>query len=309
MALGPRSRETLLRVAQEALANAARHARARRLDVDLVTAGRVVELRVADDGRGLVPGAEGRGLGLRLARERLGELGGAAAAGERAGPGHPSHRDPADGRPMTAVLIVDDHPVVRQGLRFLLEQQPGLTVAGEAADGAAAARLAGELSPDVVLLDLVMPGEDGAEVVRRIRRRAPRAGIVVLTSYHSDELISRTLRAGALSYMLKETEPADLVRAVRAAARGESVLHPHVAARVLSDLRGEAPDDGLTPRELEVLARIARGQGNRDIAVGLGIAEETVKTHVSNLLAKLRLADRTQAAVYALRRRLVPLDE
>jgi NarL family two-component system response regulator LiaR len=193
-------------------------------------------------------------------------------------------------------------------VRSLLEQA-GMEVAAEAADGDAAVRLAGELRPDVVLLDLVLPGEDGAEVMRRVRRVAPGAALVVLTSYHGDELVARTIRAGALSYLLKDSEPDELVRAVRAAARGESVLHPHVAARVVGALRGERLAEGLTARELEVLTRVARGQTNREIAAGLHVSEQTVKTHVSSVLAKLRLADRTQAAVYALRRRLVPLDD
>jgi NarL family two-component system response regulator LiaR len=210
---------------------------------------------------------------------------------------------------VTRLLIVDDHPVVRRGLRSLLESQAGLEVVGEAGDGGSAPALAAELRADVVVLDLVLGDEDGAEVVRQIRRRAPRAAVVVLTSYHGDELIARSLRAGALSYLLKDSEPDELVKAVRAAARGESVLHPHVAARVLGQLRGERLTDDLTPREMEVLTRIARGQTNREIAAGLYVSDETVKSHVSSVLAKLRLADRTQAAVYALRRGLVPLDE
>jgi two-component system, NarL family, response regulator LiaR len=207
------------------------------------------------------------------------------------------------------LLIADDHPIVRQGVRFLLEQHRDLEVVGEAGEGAVAVRLAEELKPDVILLDLVMPGQDGVETIRELRRRARGVRILVLTSYHGDELIYRAIRAGALSYLLKDVEAGELVRAVRAAARGESVLHPRVAARVLSGLRGDELTEGLTRRELEVLTRLARGDTNREIAAALHISEETVKTHVSNLLAKLQVESRTQAALYALRRKLVLPDE
>jgi NarL family two-component system response regulator LiaR len=207
------------------------------------------------------------------------------------------------------VLLVDDHPIVRQGVRFLLEEQRDMEVVGEAADGTAAVDLAERLGPDVMLLDLAMPGRDGVETIRELRRRTPAVRIVVLTSYHGDDLIYRTIRAGALSYLLKDVEAAELLQAVRAAARHESVLHPRVAARVLGGLRGEELGEGLTARELDVLARIARGDSNREIAAGLGISEQTVKTHVSNLLGKLHLEHRTQAAVYALRHRLVRFED
>lgn len=210
---------------------------------------------------------------------------------------------------MIRLLIADDHLIARQGIRFLLEQHRDLEVVGEAADGAEAVRMAGELQPDVMLLDLVMPGQDGVETIRELRLRARRARIVVLTSYHGDELIYGAVRAGALSYLLKDVDAADLVQAVRAAARGESTLHPRVAARVLSGLRGDELTEGLTRRELDVLTRLARGDTNREIAAGLHISEETVKTHVSNLLSKLHVESRTQAALYALRRNLVQPDD
>lgn len=210
---------------------------------------------------------------------------------------------------MIRLLIADDHPIVRQGVQFMLEQHRDLEVVGEAEDGAAAVQLAEELKPDVVLLDLVMPGQDGVETIRELRRRARATRVVVLTSYHGDELIYGAVRAGALSYLLKDMDPRELVQAVRAAARGESVLHPRVAARVLSGLRGDELTEGLTRRELEVLTRLARGNANREIAAELHISEETVKTHVSNLLAKLHVESRTQAALYALRRNLVLPDE
>lgn len=212
---------------------------------------------------------------------------------------------------MIRIVIVDDHAVVRQGLRFLLEQQADMQVVGEGENGEQAIRLVEELLPDVLLLDLLMPKMDGVTAVREIIRLAPITRIIILTSYFEDDQIFSVIKAGALSYLLKDTRPAELVAAVQAAARGESILHPVVAARVLREMQsqGQSPLNELTPRELDVLARIARGRSNHEIAVELTIGEQTVKTHVSNILSKLHLADRTQAAIYALQKRLVPLDE
>ncbi|MBV9257374.1 MAG: response regulator transcription factor [Ktedonobacteraceae bacterium] len=212
---------------------------------------------------------------------------------------------------MIQVLIVDDHAVVRQGIRFLLEQQPDIVVVGEGSNGAEAIKLAADLLPDVILLDLLMPEMDGVTAVREIKRITPATQIIVLTSYYEDDQIFGVIKSGALSYLLKDTTPSDLVAAVRAASRGESVLHPMVAARVLREMKqqSQSPLNELTPRELEVLMRIARGRSNHEIALDLCIGEQTVKTHVSNILSKLHLADRTQAAIYALQQRLVPLKE
>lgn len=210
---------------------------------------------------------------------------------------------------MIQVLIVDDHAVVRQGIRFLLEQQPDIVVVDEGCNGTQAIKLATDLLPDVILLDLLMPEMDGVTAVREIKRITPATQIIVLTSYYEDDQIFGVIKSGALSYLLKDTTPHDLVTAVRAAARGESVLHPMVAARVLREMKQQSPLNELTPRELEVLMRIARGRSNHEIALDLGIGEQTVKTHVSNILSKLHLADRTQAAIYALQQRLVPLKE
>jgi NarL family two-component system response regulator LiaR len=204
------------------------------------------------------------------------------------------------------VLIVDDHAVVRQGVRGYLEAQPDISIAGEAASGEEAVRLAADQVPDVVLMDLLMPGMDGVEATRRVRRVSPRSQVVVLTSYHEDVHIFPAIKAGALSYLLKDVGPEELAGAVRAAARGEAVLHSHVATRVMQELRGtrrEVPNPfaELTNRELEVMHLIAEGLSNALIAERLVLSEKTVKGYVSNILSKLHLADRTQAAVLAWR--------
>ena len=208
------------------------------------------------------------------------------------------------------VLIVDDHAVVRQGLRFMLEQRPDMEIVGEAGDGEQAITLAADLLPDVVLLDLLMPNIDGITAVREIKRLVPSTQIIILTSYHEDEQIFQAIKAGALSYLLKDASAEELITAVRAAAQGESKLHPAVATRVLREMRQRqsALHNDLTPRELDVLKHIARGHSNPEIAAELVISEPTVRTHVANILSKLQLADRTQAAIYALQHRLVPLN-
>jgi NarL family two-component system response regulator LiaR len=208
------------------------------------------------------------------------------------------------------VLLVDDHAVVRQGVRAFLETQPDIVVVGEAESGEAAVRLATEHAPDVALVDLLMPGMDGVETTRQLAARSPRTRVIVLTSYHEDEHIFPAIRAGALSYLLKSVGATELAEAVRKAAAGEAVLHPRVAARVVRELhgrRGEEPNPfrELSERELGVLRLLADGLSNTEIAERLAISEHTVKSHVGNILAKLQLADRTQAAVYAWRQGIV----
>jgi DNA-binding NarL/FixJ family response regulator len=201
------------------------------------------------------------------------------------------------------VLIVDDHAVVREGLRTFLDLQDGIEVVGEAGDGEQAVREAERLRPDVVLVDLVMPKLDGVQTMRALRERVPSARAVVLTSYLDDERLLPAIRAGAAGYLLKNVQPQELARAVRTAAAGEALIDPAVAARLveaLDDGRGDRAEQ-LTRREREVLALLARGFANKRIAAELGIAEKTVKTHVSNVLAKLGVSDRTQAALYASR--------
>ena len=205
---------------------------------------------------------------------------------------------------MIRVLIADDHAVVRQGLRTYLELQDDVEVVAEAADGEAAVEAAARLAPDVVLLDLAMPRLDGVAALRVLRERAPAARVIVLTSFGEDERLFNALRAGAAGFLLKDTEPAELVRAIRTAHAGQAPLSPAVATRVVEQLAdGGRPRalDALTPRELDVLRLIARGRSNKRIALELGVAEKTVKTHVGHVLAKLDLSDRTQAALYAAR--------
>jgi NarL family two-component system response regulator LiaR len=202
------------------------------------------------------------------------------------------------------VLIADDHAVVRRGLRTYLELQDDVEVVAEAGDGEAAVREAARHEPDVVLLDLAMPQLDGVGALRRLRERVPEARVVVLTSFGEDDRLFAALRAGAAGFLLKDTEPPDIVRAIRSAHAGHSPLSPATAARVVEELtRGGRPRaaDLLTPRELDVLRLIARGQSNKRIALELGVAEKTVKTHVGHVLSKLGLSDRTQAALYAVR--------
>ncbi len=212
------------------------------------------------------------------------------------------------------VVIVDDHRVVRQGVRAFLETYPDITVVAEATSGQEATHLAAHHAPDVMLMDLVMPGMDGVEATRAVKRVSPRTQIIVLTSYHEDEHIFPAIRAGAISYLLKDVAPEDLADAVRKAARGEAVLHPRVAARLIQELHAAretpsptapSPFAELTERELEVLRLVAQGMSNAAIAEALVISERTVKSHVSNILSKLHLSDRTQAAVYAWKKGLM----
>ena len=215
-------------------------------------------------------------------------------------------------KPIT-VLLVDDHEVVRQGVRFFLEAHSDFVVVGEAESGKAAVKLAEEHIPDVVLMDLVMPQMDGVEATRQVKNISPRTQVVVLTSYHEDEHIFPALQAGAISYILKDIRMEELADVIKRAAHDEVTLHPRVAARIIQELHGTKRDEinpltELTNREMEVLKLIANGLSNSEIAGQLVITEHTVKGHVSNILSKLHLADRTQAAVYAWRKGVVQRD-
>ena len=208
------------------------------------------------------------------------------------------------------ILLVDDHALVRSGVRAYLETQPELVVVAEASSGQEAVQQVAEYAPDVVLMDLVMPDMDGVEATRRVREVSPRTQVVVLTSFHEDTHIFPAIKAGAISYLLKDIGPAELAEAIRAAARGEAILHPKVAARLLQELRGNRTQTinvytELSEREQEVLRLIAEGMSNAEMAEKLVLSEKTVKSHVSNILNKLHLADRTQAAVFAWREGVV----
>ena len=208
------------------------------------------------------------------------------------------------------ILLVDDHAVVREGLRNFLALQDGLEIVGEAGDGAEAIEQAQRLDPDVILMDLLMPGLDGIGAMRQLRVHSPRSRVVVLTSFLEDERVLPAIQAGAAGYLLKNVEPAELARAIRAAHAGEAIIDPTAAARLVHAIADDArprieEPERLTRRERDVLELIARGRSNKRIALELGISEKTVKTHVGHLLAKLGVSDRTQAALMAVEEGLV----
>jgi two-component system, NarL family, response regulator LiaR len=203
------------------------------------------------------------------------------------------------------VLIVDDHAVVRQGLRMFLTLDSELEVIGEAVDGKQAVQLAGELNPDVILMDLLMPVMGGIEAIGLIRQAHPDIEIIALTSVLEDSSVIGAVRAGAIGYLLKDTQSDELIRAIKAASQGQVQLSPKAAARLMREVRAPQSPESLTERETEVLRLLAQGHSNKEIAQQLTIGEKTVKTHVSNILSKLNVASRTQAALYAVRIGLV----
>jgi len=206
--------------------------------------------------------------------------------------------------PTIRLLIVDDHPIVRQGLRTFLSSRPGLEVIGEASDGDEAVAQAARLAPDVVLVDLVMPRGGGLDAIRRIRAAGERPKVVVLTSFAGDDQVVDAVRAGAAAYLLKDVPPVELEAAIRLVHRGGVLLDPSVVGSVMAEVARAEPIPGvdeLTARERQVLSLLAQGRSNRELAAELYVSEKTVKTHVSSILAKLRLTDRTQAALFAVR--------
>ena len=216
-----------------------------------------------------------------------------------------------------SVLVVDDHQVVRQGLRTFLELQPDIRVVGEAGDGETAVELVRQLQPDVVLMDLVMPQLDGIAATRQVKALGGQTKVIALTSFTEDDKVFPAIQAGASSYLLKDVSPEELVEAIRAAHRGEARLHPNIARKLMEQVQSSAPyaqqvrhslPEELTGRELDVVRLVARGCSNHQIAQELVISDKTVKTHISHILSKLQLEDRTQLAIYAIRQGLVDLE-
>jgi NarL family two-component system response regulator LiaR len=217
--------------------------------------------------------------------------------------------------PVIQVLVADDHAIVREGLRWLISTEPGMVLVGEARDGVEAVQQAQALQPDVILMDLVMPRKDGIEAIGEIKRDDPDARILVLTSFAEDERVFSAIKAGALGYLIKDSSPQDLVEGIREVYRGEPSMDPTIAQKLMRELQRSArgsqlppTEEPLTERELDVLKLVAQGLTNQEIADRLVVSERTVRTHVSNILDKLHLANRTQAALYALREGLAQLD-
>ena len=225
-----------------------------------------------------------------------------------------SDTDMMDSTEKIKVLIVDDHQVVRQGLRTFLELQEDILVVGEAGDGQAAVEMVCQLNPNVVLMDLVMPRLDGITATRQVKSLASHVNVIALTSFTEDDKVFPAIQAGASGYLLKDVSPDDLVEAIRAAYRGEARLHPDIARKLMEQVASQrtpardTPLVELTEREHEVTRLVAQGCSNQEIAKELVISEKTVKTHVSNILSKLQLEDRTQLAIYAIRKGLVQPD-
>lgn len=211
------------------------------------------------------------------------------------------------------ILIADDHAIVRKGLRTVITSEPGMEVIGEAADGVEAVLKAEALQPDVILLDVMMPRQDGLEAIRQIKASNPAARILVLTSFAGDDKVFPALKLGALGYLLKDSTPEQLVQAIYDVYRGESSLHPTIALKLIREIKQPSDlsptEDPLTEREVEVLKLVARGLTNQEIAEELVISERTVGNHIGNILGKLHLANRTQAALYALREGLASLED
>ncbi len=305
------SQLVLLRCLQEALANVRKHAAATRIGVRVSsTPDGAAQLAVTDDGRGFDVAARRDGFGLDGMTERVALAGGELDVSSSHG-GHDTGRAAARNtrgqgdRVMIRLLIVDDHPVVRAGLVGILSDEPGFEVVGEASDGEQAVRIAAATRPDVVLMDLRMPGVGGVGATAQITA-AGKSKVLILTTYETDDQILAAIEAGASGYLLKASPQAEIVAGIRSVAAGQTALSPHVAARLVERMRAPAPEAILTARETEVLQLVARGNSNKQIAVALGIGESTVKTHLLKIFEKLGVADRTRAVTLAMERGLLP---
>ena len=297
----------LYRIAQEAIRNVMAHARARHVEVIVAADAETVSLTVRDDGIGFSPDTANRRASARPPRPEPAGRPRARAPGAvrdqlRARPRH--RRSRGGGTDVIRVLIVDDHLVVRTGLEQLLESADDITVVAAVGEGERAAELAAEHLPDVVLMDLSMPGIGGAEATRRIRACAPTVNVVVLTSFSDRERILEALDAGALGYLLKDIEPDELMRGIHAAARGESPLAPKAALALITERSGPPQGQALTRREREVLSLVGRGLPNKLIARELSISEKTVKAHLTRAFQRIGVSDRTQAALWAHRHQI-----
>ena len=291
------------RIVQEALTNALKHAGRARATVHVRYRADAVELEVVDDGLGNGD-AGGSGHGLVGIRERVGVYGGELEAGPQPEGGLPSSRTVALFRTMIRVLLADDQGLVRAGFRMILRAEPDIEVVGEAADGREAVTRTSELNPDVVLMDIRMPGLDGIEATRRVTALDVPARVLVLTTFDLDEYVYESLRAGASAFLLKDAPEQQLVAAVRVVADGGSLFSPSVTRRLIEQFaRPTAPTstalEELTAREQEVLRLVARGRSNAEIASELVVSEHTAKTHVASILQKLQLRNRVQAVVLA----------
>jgi NarL family two-component system sensor histidine kinase LiaS len=297
----------LFRIVQEALSNALRHSKATRLEIKLAHPADAVRLSIRDNGMGFqLDESKITSYGLKSMGERVNEIGGSMNVITAPGMGvRIEIRVPilTDLERAIKVLLVDDHEMVRIGLAAVLGTEEGIEVVGEAGNGQDGIRLALEYNPDVVLMDLVMEGMDGIETTRRLLGQRPDCKVIVLTSFLDDDKIYPVIEAGAFSYLLKTSRASEIAQAIRAAAKGQPILESQVAVKIMNRFRQpkpvHAPHEELTEREMEVLRLIASGKSNQDVADALYIGIKTVKFHVTNILAKLGVEDRTQAAIYA----------
>ena len=309
--LSPSQEVELYHIVVEALNNVVKHAAATRVALHLTQADRHLRLRIVDDGQGYDPAQTKGGMGLRNIRERVARLDGQLTISSEPGGGTrleaviPCRVEVRLMSELIRILIADDHYVVRQGLTALLTPRNGMEVVGEAATGREAVELARTLQPDVILMDMIMPELDGPAAITLIKHENPEARILVLTSFGESKQISAAIQAGALGYLLKDSSPDDLLHAIRSVHRGNLVLPQDLALKLMQPQPAVAALDQLTERETDVLRLLAQGQSNQEIAVNLSISTTTVRSHVSNILLKLGVSNRTQAALIAKERQLL----